>query len=414
MNSYRNTLCRNSFLSMVLTLIIIISFVLVGCGENLSAKSDNSAATDSTASTAADSSAKAVADSIARADSLAEVEKARSEAKAVPVEIASVQRGEVCDYILQNSTVDTEKGVEVFSRLNGIVVSFNVEEGTRVARGAELCRLEDDDYSLARDKAKVIYEKRQAEFKRFKNMHDKGLVSTEQLEDARFNLEQTRIDWETAELDLRRTRIKAPIAGVVTSRDVRLGQRVTISDPLFRIIEMSDKIVVVHIPEREIARVRNRQRAYLTTDNLPDMQFEARIKRVSPAVDAQNGTFKATVGVNDPGDRLRPGMFVSVHIVTETHENALLIPKSAVVYDNGLPHAFFVEQDTLARRMRLDKGFSNENYMEVLSSVDENDRVIVVGQNGLKDGMRIKIVSSPLEQAEQIATKDTILNKSAL
>jgi membrane fusion protein (multidrug efflux system) len=406
MNSSRNTFYRFSFLKSALTVIALTSFVFIGCGRDLAADPDNSAASDSTASTAADSTAKA--------DSLAAAEKERSEAKAVPVEITFVRCGEVCDYILQNSTVDTEKGVEVFSRLNGVVVGLNVEEGTRVNRGEALCCLEDDDYRLARDKAKVIFEKRQAEFERFKNMHDKGLVSTEQLEDASFILAQARIDWEQAELDLKRTRIKAPIAGVVTDRHIRLGERVTTSEPLFRVVEMEDKIAVVHIPEREIGRIRRGQRAYLTTDNLQDMRFEAGIKRVSPAVDAQSGTFKVTVGVNDPQDRLRPGMFISVHIVTETHDNALLIPKSAVIYDNGQPHAFFVEQDTLARRVRLDKGFSNENYMEVLTSVNENDRVIVVGQNGLKDGVRIRIVSSLLDENEQIASKDTILGENTL
>lgn len=414
MGTYRNPLYRISLLKLALALLAITSVILIGCGKDLEANSESSAATDSTASTAADSSAKSVADSSAKADSLAEVEKARSEAKAVPVEIALVQRGEVYDYILQNSNVDTEKGVEVFSRLNGVVVRLNVEEGTRVAQGAELCRLEDDDYSLARDKAKVIYEKRQAEFERFKNMHDKALVSTEQLEDARFNLEQSRIDWEQAELDLRRTRVKAPIAGVVTNRHIRLGERVTTSEPLFRIVEMEDKIAVVHIPERETNRIRSGQQAYLTTENLPDRRFEAGIKRVSPAVDAQSGTFKVTVDVKDPEDRLRPGMFVSVHIVTETHPNALLIPKAAVIYENGLPHAFFVEQDTLARRVSLDKGFSNENYIEIQSSMNETDRVIVVGQNGLKDGTRIKIVSSLLDENDQIASKSTTSGKSAL
>ena len=414
MNSYRNTLQRFSFLKSALTVIALTSFVFIGCGKDLAADPKDSAASDSTASTAADSTAAAAADSIAKADSLAEVERQHSEAKAVPVEIAFVQCGEVYDYILQNSTMDTEEGVEVFSRLNGVVVGLNVEEGTRVARGEALCCLEDDDYRLERDKAKVIFEKRQAEFQRFKNMHDKGLVSTEQLEDARFILAQVRIDWEKAELDLKRTRIESPIAGVVTDRHIRLGERVTTSEPLFRVVKMEDKIAVVHIPEREIGRIRTGQQAYLTTDNLRDLRFEAAIKRVSPAVDAKSGTFKATVGVKDPTDRLRPGMFVSVHIVTETHDNALLIPKSAVIYDNGQPHAFFVEQDTLARRVRLDKVFSNENGMEVLNSGNENDRVIVVGQNGLKDGVRIRIVSGLLDENEQIASKDTLLGASTL
>ena len=174
--------------------------------------------------------------------------------------------------------------------------------------------------------------------------------------------------------------------------------------PLFRIVDIREKIAVVHIPEREIGRVKKGQQAYLSTDNIPDIHFESYVKRLSPHVDAESGTFKVTVGVNDPENRLRPGMYVSVHIVTETHRYALLIPKAAVVYENGLPYSFFIEHDTLARRIRLERGFSNERYVEVLSSISDTDRVVVVGQNGLKDGARIKIVAGLLEEPEQASS----------
>ena len=210
------------------------------------------------------------------------------------------------------------------------------------------------------------------------------------------------------------SRITAPIAGVITSRLVKLGERVTADKALFRIVEMVDKITVIQVPEREISRLKSGQPAYLTTDNLPGRKFTGGIKRIAPAVDPASGTFKVTVGLKDPQGELRPGMFVAVHIITDTHPNALLIPKEALVYENGLAHVFIVEQDTVARRMRLEPGFGDENYMEALSIVQENDKVVTVGQNGLKDGSRVKVVSGLFKESEPLADKDLKTEKNAL
>jgi membrane fusion protein, multidrug efflux system len=164
------------------------------------------------------------------------------------------------------------------------------------------------------------------------------------------------------------------------------------------------------VPERVIGRIKKGQDAYISSDNIPERSFGAVIKRLSPVVDASSGTLKVTVGVSDQNDELRPGMFVSVHIVTETHRNTLLIPKTAVIYEDGMPFSFFVDNDTLARKVRLEQGFSDEEYMEVLASVSDTDRVIVVGQNGLKDGARIKVVAGLLEEDNQIAGDSASVN----
>ena len=389
-----------SYLPQVFLLIVIAVVFLICCGKEENNSAAEGSSNDSTAT------ADSIADSTAAADSAKD-----REATAVPVEVSSVLRGDVHDYILQNATIDTEEGVDVHARVAGLVEKLNVEEGDFVARGAVLCRLEDDDYRLARDKAKVAYDKQSADFSRLKDMHEKQLTSTKEFEEARFGLEQARIDWETAELNFERTRITAPIAGVVTNRYVRLGALVGTTNPLFRIVDISEKIAVVHIPEREMGRVKKGQQAYLSTDNIPGKHFEAHIKRLSPHVDAASGTFKATVGLNDPENKLRPGMFVSVHIVTATHRDALLIPKAAVVYENGLPYSFFIDRDTLARRVRIERGFSNEQYLEVLSAIGDTDRVVVVGQNGLKDGARIRIVAGLLEEPEQASGDSTAVEE---
>ncbi len=349
-------------------------------------------------------SSTAVADSAAKADSVARED---AEARAVPVVVAGVERGEVFDFILQNASVDTEDAVDVYSRLTGEVVELAVEEGSRVKKGALLCRLDDEDYRLALEMVKVAFEKSKAEYSRIEAMYGKQLASEKELEEAKFNFEQRRIDREQKALELRRTRVRAPIDGVVSNRHIKLGQRVTVSNPLFRIVNLEEKITVIHLPESETSRVSDGQRAYLSTENLPGERFEARIKRISPTVDPESGTFKVTVGLRDPENLLRPGMFVAVHIVTDTHGQALLIPKVSVTYENGQPYAFFVEADTLVRRVLLEKGYANEDQIEVLKGIAEKDRVVVLGQSGLKSGDRIKITTDMFNDDDTVASKES-------
>ena len=105
----------------------------------------------------------------------------------------------------------------------------------------------------------------------------------------------------------------------------------------------------------------------------------------------RNGTFKVTLGVDESADLLRPGMFITVNIVTATHGDAVLVPKRAVVYDDGFPHVFVVS-DSLATRKRLEIGFEDSENLEVLSGTALGDLIVVVGQNGLKDEAKVRII----------------------
>jgi membrane fusion protein (multidrug efflux system) len=133
------------------------------------------------------------------------------------------------------------------------------------------------------------------------------------------------------------------------------------------------------------------QPARVTTDFLPDESFEARVLRISPVVDPGSGTFKVALAVSDDGLRLRPGMFITAHIVTATHADAVLVPKRAVVYDDGLPHVFVVRDSTATRR-QLEVGFEDGEHLEVLNGTTRGDMVVVVGQNGLKDQAKVRII----------------------
>jgi len=147
------------------------------------------------------------------------------------------------------------------------------------------------------------------------------------------------------------------------------------------------------VPGQYLRNVRVKQVAQIESDFLQDMSFDGYVKRISPVVDPQSGTFKVTLGVHDRWEHLRPGIFVTARIVTDTHASTVLVPKEAIVYD-GADRFVFVVRDSTAHRVKLDAGYENSRFVEARSQIDDTTQVIVVGQNGLKDQARIRIVAT--------------------
>ena len=143
---------------------------------------------------------------------------------------------------------------------------------------------------------------------------------------------------------------------------------------------------------RALITIGNDQHAAISSEFLPDKLFHGWVKRISPVVDPRSGTFKVTVGLRDRFEYLRPGLFVNVQIITDTHEKAVLIPKQAVVYDGGDKFVFTVD-DTAAVRIKLQPGFEDADFIEALADIAVDTPIIVVGQNGLKDQARVRVVN---------------------
>jgi hypothetical protein len=111
---------------------------------------------------------------------------------------------------------------------------------------------------------------------------------------------------------------------------------------------------------------------------------------VSPVVDPQSGTLKVTIDINEDKGKLKPGMFASVFITTETHENALIIPKRALVLETDIDQVY-IYRDGTAHKVNLELGFSSGDDVEVMSGLQEGDLVVTAGQDGLREGLPIRV-----------------------
>ena len=331
-------------------------------------------------------------DSAAQADSTA-ADSLSKLIEAVPVEVALAHTGEISAHLLFNSTIETEAAVEIYPQISGLIKQLRVEEGERVEMGDTLLRIEDKQLRIATEEAQANYHYQQTGFKRTEAMFERNLISDQEFETTKYNFEQSRLRLERARLELEYAEVIAPFSGVITSRYVQVGARVGPSSKLYDLIKLDDLIARVFAPGQYLTTVGSGQQALITSDFLPDKQFHGWVKRISPVVDPRSGTFKVTVGLHDRWQYLRPGLFVNVRIVTATHTDAVLIPKQAIVYDGGDRFVFAVK-DTSAARIKLQPGFEDADFIEALADIDSGTPIIVVGQNGLKDSTRVRVINS--------------------
>jgi membrane fusion protein (multidrug efflux system) len=166
-------------------------------------------------------------------------------------------------------------------------------------------------------------------------------------------------------------------------------------------VKLDDIVARVFVPGRYLPIVAENQPAVVTSEFLPDRAFTGWVKRISPVIDPKSGTFKVTVGVKGekPND-LPPGLFVGVRVITDTRNNAVLIPKRAVVYEGGERYVFLVINDHAVKR-KLAVGYEDPQNIEAASGIEAGATVIVLGQNGLKDGAAVRMVNAvaPIPQA---------------
>jgi len=336
-------------------------------------------------------------------DSSADPSEGEFSAAQVLVETISLTPRTMESYILLSSTIETENVVDVYPQVSANVTELLVEEGDKVAKNSLLLLLDDTQLKLAEEKAEVNFRKQDAEYNRVRESYDKKIISEVEFENAKFTLKEAELVWKQAQQELSYTRVTAPIGGVIAERWVRNGDRVQISTKLFQIVDTSEKIARVFIPEKEISKVNRGQRAVIISEFLDKREFKGSIKRISPVVDPESGTlsgtFKITVGITDRNPKasgLRVGMFVTVRIITGVHESIIAVPKDAIVYDSGLPFVYKVV-DSTAHKVLLNTGFSDEQFVESLGNLAEGDEIIIIGQSGLKDQTKVKTVASNAE-----------------
>jgi len=264
--------------------------------------------------------------------------------EAVPVEAIRVKRSNIEIFLVNNCTLEPEKQVDVVAKASGIVLNILVEEGDYIESGTPLAKLDDEEALLALREARLKRENAERVHKSCLDNFNEKIISKEEFEDRRFQLEIATVELERKQLEYEYTTIESPIDGVIVERDIEEGYNVEKDQMVFKIADFDPILARIYIPEKDINKVVEGQVARVISEFLPDIEFMGKIKIVSPVVDPDSGTVKVTIEMKDLlGGALRPGMFVSVLTIVDQHQDALLIPKKALILEAEADEVFVVK-----------------------------------------------------------------------
>lgn len=306
----------------------------------------------------------------------------------VTVEVAQPFRADIYATYEATATITSDADAPVVARATGEVVEILVEEGDRVTKGQVLARLDGERLRLEMLAAKANLKQASTEYERNIDLHERGLIAASTFDALQYDLEELDATYELKKLAYDYSNIRAPISGVVSSRDIKLGQHLSKNDSAFRITDTMELIAHLQIPQSELSKFAAGNAASIEVASMPDEGFTATIARISPTIDTRNGTFRATALISNAEGNLAPGMFGHFTISYEQHTDALVIPAEALIDEDDENTVYVVDDGEVVRR-NVKIGIAADGNIEILDGLNENDVIVVVGHSGLRNGSKV-------------------------
>jgi RND family efflux transporter MFP subunit len=310
----------------------------------------------------------------------------------IPVNVVAAEVGSVSTYLTASANLVPEDEVKVLAEAEGRVTKLLVEEGDRVEAGQLLAALLHDDAEIEYNKAELKAANARMAYERGSRAAEQELISREESDKIEMDHRIAQQELAEARWTLEKTEIRAPFAGRVTWRNVTLGQHIRPGDELFTVTDFDPLVSRIYLSERDVIELQEGREVDIALRADESVRFRGRICRISPVVDTATGTVKVTIEAIDPPHEVRPGGFVIIDIVRETHADTLVLPRQAVIRELQSAHVF-VAKDGTAEKREVRVGLEEEANLEILSGLVAGERIVVAGQGSLKNGSRIKVLA---------------------
>ena len=319
----------------------------------------------------------------------------------IPVSVEELKLKPIEEFINTTGTAVPKGEIELKSQIPAAYFLENNpqtgrlwEMGDRIKAGALIARLEDQEYvnSVKMETNQLNMELMESELRKQESLYEKGGVTQKELKTAGINYENARTTVVTSKLQLEKTRIRAPIDGVIVdlpyhTRGTQIETGVTIA----KIMDYRTMYMDVQLPEKYISAIKPGQIVKMTNYTIPDDTIIGNVTQLSPAINADTRTFKGTVSINNQDLLLRPGMFVKADIITNHKDSAIVIPKNIILSRQRGKTVFIVDRGVAAERL-IETGLENITEVEVIRGLEKNERVVTSGFETLSNRSKVKII----------------------
>jgi RND family efflux transporter MFP subunit len=290
-------------------------------------------------------------------------------------------------------------------------VTMLADLGTRIAEGEPVARINADQAQAAVEQARARYELAQDRFERQQPLYRDSIISALEFEQVRSERNQARAALQQAEKRLENTRVDAPFTGTVEEQFVQAGEQAAPGMQVARLVNTRRVRVTAGVPERYANDIQKG-----TPVQVDARQYGAgvRIAEVTFAgntIDPDSRTFAIEATLPNEAGTLKPAMSVTLRVTRATIDDAIVIPRTAVIRDETGTHAYVVERtDTtaVARNRDLTLGPSTGDQIVVESGLSAGDEVITVGQSDVSPGAPVAVTEQRRRSPAGMETDDAL------
>ncbi len=300
-------------------------------------------------------------------------------------------------------SLEAVQGVMVTAELKGKVEKITFEPGATVRAGNLLVQqdISSEAAQLRASEAAVALAK--ITLDRTRKLLAIGTASQSQYDNADAQYKQATAQVDDIRATIAKKTIRAPFAGHLGIRLINLGQALNEGDAIVSLQSFDPIFVNFSLPQQQLAQIRPGLFVRMTTDALPGQTTEGKITTINPAVDAATRNIRVQATAANPGEQLRPGMFVNVAVILPDQEKVLPIPATAVLYAPYGDSVFIVEEKKKEKTERPGKivrqqfvrlGKKRGDFIAVASGLKEGETIISTGVFKLRNGQAVVVNNS--------------------
>ena len=306
--------------------------------------------------------------------------------KAAPV--VSVITAQAEDVDITNtftSNIEPFATNNIVSQTAGRIVSIKAEVGDKVRKGQLLATM--DDVNLA--KTRMQYVNDSTELARLTELYNIGAVSQADYDMAKLALNITKKTYNNL---AENTYLRSPINGVVTARNYDKGDMYSMAQPIFVVQQIQPVTMLINVSETLFTNISKDMDFDITVESYPGETFQGKVNLIYPTVSASTHTFPVEVICQNANQKLRPGMFARVTANFGTNHH-VVVPDGAVVKQQGSGEHFIyvLQPDNTVRYQLVEVGKRLGNRYEIISGINEGDKIVTEGQIRLKDGVSVTV-----------------------
>ncbi len=309
--------------------------------------------------------------------------------------------------------------VNVMAKVATRVTAIKVKPGDYVKQGQILLTLDSSDYEAGIRQAEAAVAMAEAgqkandaqkataltNYERTLQLHESGAVSDSQLEAAKAQydalncgsaeaaVEQARAGLQQAQNSIGNCNITAPINGVVGTIGLSLGETASMQSPAAIISDTSSLEIEVQVSESEIAYVQEGSEVKVTVSAVRQEPFDGLVQSVSVAADPSSRNYIVKIAMDNPDNLIKSGMFAQTALATVSEEDALCVPRNAVIPKGSKSVVYIIDEDSRARMVEVETGIENSSYIQVIKGLKEGQQVIEKGNTLVNDGSKVRVVT---------------------